>query len=316
MQLDWSGPQQALQASRSQLRRMDRTINGAISLVSLIAVLGCVLPTRVQAQATPPSAASNMPWPPSRFNCSPVTPDTKVPFIETVELEDLSRDFAYFEACNDRDYAWTPQSYPNPKYDPLRSVEHQARALLLLSGLKRYVAAGSEDWVFYVNNLLGASLPAATVERRQFADVEDIRSISYARNHSLEKLGTTSEILGIYSTRRVPVQGTAASEFRDLSITGIDVTHLCITPMDLKQAFDNQPGYLLRPFSIRTAQNRPTDAELARLGGQWFGYEVSAFPGSVNGNNSAVMRFGFGFKPCAARITVHVTSDQAQGVDK
>jgi hypothetical protein len=63
---------------------------------------------------------------PSRMQCSPVTPETKVPFIEVAQLPDISRDVAYFEGCSDLDNAWTPQSYPNPKYVPKRTPENQA----------------------------------------------------------------------------------------------------------------------------------------------------------------------------------------------
>lgn len=251
--------------------------------------------------------------PPSRMRCSPVTPDTKVPFIETMQLPDLSRDHSYFEACSDLDTAWTPQSYPNPKYVPKRAPAHEARVSLLLERIKEYVAAESDDWVSYVNNQFGSSLPPSNVERRTFPDGEITRSTSYARGHGLTKFETSSEIFGVYGRQYVSPQGVTISSERKLSITGLDTAKLCITPVDLQKAFENQPGYLFRPMSVRTGRTRPSPEDLAKLGGQWFGYEVHVFDGPSTGQNAGLMRIGFGFKPCAVSIQIELTKKQPSG---
>ena len=80
--------------------------------------------TRYPRPVNPAAAVSNQQWPPDRFRCSPVTPDTKVPFIETAQLPGLSRGMAYFEGCEDLDNARTPQSYPDAKYVPLKRAEN------------------------------------------------------------------------------------------------------------------------------------------------------------------------------------------------
>lgn len=314
MQINWSGLQKALRTLQSQRRKIHKTVSSVISL-SLIAVLGCVLTARVaQAQSTQPPAGSNQPWPPSRFRCSPVTPDTKVPFIETAQLRDLSRDMAYFEGCEDLDTAWTPQSYPNLKYVPIRSAEHQERVRLLLSRLKEYVAAEAEDWVSYVNHSFGATLPPATFSRSNFPNGDLFVSyLSEVQNQSLAAVQLRSVHLGVSGSHVSTSQGSIQRIKRDLTILGISPDSLCVTPVDLQIAFENQAGYLLRPMSVRAAQKRPVGDELAKLGGQWFGYEIYAFSGGGNGNNSGLIRVGFGFKPCAGRVQIDLSKNQTMG---
>lgn len=263
---------------------------------------------------TPGSNDALLRAPPSRMRCSPVTPDTKVPFIETMQQPDFSRDPSYFEACSDLDYAWTPQSYPNPKYVPRRTSEHEARVNLLMQGIKDYVTAESDDWVSYVNAQFGSSLPPSDIERlKSPSGGASIYSNSYARDHALLRFETSSKIFGVYGIQRVSPEGAATPHNRRLSIIGLDSTKLCITPVDLQKAFENQPGYLLRPMSVRAAQARPSPQELAKLGGQWFGYQVHIFSGSATGQNSGLMLVGFSFKPCAARIEIDLTKTQKSG---
>ena len=284
---------------------------------------------------TATSPAPNSKRVPSRMNCSPLTPNTKVPWIEASQLPDLSRDHAYFEWCTDLDTAWTTQSYPDPKYVPTRTAEHEARVYSLLQGLKDLAAKESEDWVSHVNALLGSNLPPPTVERRTLPTGNtNVQSNSHIRNHALTKLESSSKLLSVSSSQHFSDDGTSLSSKR-LNITGLTSeadcinlaegssayrTHcrmgqptekLCITPTDLQKAFENRPGYLLRPASVRTAQSRPTPAELVKLGGQWFGYEVHVFSGPATGKNSRSMYFGFGFKPCAASISVNLTNHQS-----
>lgn len=227
------------------------------------------------------------------------------------QLPDLTRDAAYFEGCSDLDSAWTTQSYPNPKYVPNRTPEHEARVNLLLQGIKDYVATESDDWVAYVNTWLGATLPPSKVEHKVFSDGETTRSISFVKGQALSKLDTNSEILGVYGRRYVSSRGAKVSNKRDLSITGIDTTKLCVTPVDLQKAFENQPGYLFQPASVRTAPSRPTTQELMKLGGQWFGYQVHVFSGPHTGKYAGLMRIEFGFKPCAASIQIELSESRS-----
>lgn len=187
---------------------MKRLFKAGVALLALPAVFAGY------AQTAAPSAPDKPRTPPSRMNCSPVTPDTKVPWIEVSQLPDLSRDHAYFEWCTDMDTAWTTQSYPQPKYVPKRTAEHEARVRSLLQGLKDFVAADSDDWASYVNEWLGSSLPPPTVERRALRTGNtDVSSNSYVRNHALTKLQSSSKLLSISSsqffppTARVSVQG-------------------------------------------------------------------------------------------------------------
>lgn len=265
---------------------------------------------------------------PSRLRCSLVTPDTKVPWIEVSQLPDVSKDSAYFEACSDLDSAWTSQSYPNPKYVPNRTPEHEARVSLMLQGIKDYVAAESDDWVAYVNGWLGATLPPSKIESRKNPGGDStIWSSSFGKDHALTNFGVSSKILGVYGSRYVSAQGEV-SEKKELSISGLTsdpecfilgegsaayrahckmgraVEKLCITPGDVQRAFESQPGYLFRPMSVRTSNRRPDAQELTKLGGQWFGYEVHVFGTPETGGNAGLMVFGFGFKPCASRIRI------------
>lgn len=250
--------------------------------------------------------------PRSRMQCSPITPETKVPFIEVEKLPNVARDPAYFEWCTDLDNAWTPQSYPDAKYSPKRTPEHEARVSLLLQGLKDYVVAESDDWVSYINAWLGSSLPPPDVEQRKFPDGETTRSMSHRKESELTKFGVASKSLEIYSRQYVSPERAMISSQRDLFISGIDTTKLCTTSIDLQKAFENQPGYLFRPITVRASQMRPSPEDLTKLGGQWFGYEVYAFD-PVKKQELGLMTFGFGFKPCAASITINITKKNLQG---
>lgn len=265
---------------------------------------------------------------PSRLQCSPVTPDTKVPWIAVSQLPDVSKDSAYFEACSDLDSAWTTQSYPSPKYVPERTPEHEARVSLLLQGIKDYVAAESDDWVAYVNGWLGSTLPSSSIESKKNPGGDStVWSTSFRKDHALTNFGVSSKILGVYGRSYVSTQGEVSKQ-KKLSISGLTsdpeclilgegsaayrahckmgraAEELCITPVDVQKAFENQPGYLFRPMSVRTSNRRPTSQELAELGGQWFGYEVHVFGAPATGGHSGLMMFGFGFKPCASRIQI------------
>jgi hypothetical protein len=272
-----------------------------------------LMPAFVVAGLSCAALSAHAQSPRSRMQCSPVTPDTKVPFIDVSQLPDISRDPLYFEGCSDRDYAWTLQSYPDPKYAPKRTYEHQARVNFLLQGLKDYVTTESDDWASYINAWLGSNLPPSDVERRRFSDGDTTRSMSYRTGNTLTKFGVTSEILSTYSTQHVSPQGVMIFSQRELVIRGLDTTKLCITSVDLQKAFENQPGYLFRPITVRTSQPRPNPEELAKLGGQWFGYDVYAFIEPVAKQAPGLMSFGFGFKPCAMNISFNLTKNIFQG---
>jgi hypothetical protein len=242
----------------------------------------------------------------SRMQCSPITPETKVPFIEVEQLPNVAHDPLYFHWCTDLDSAWTPQSYPDAKYVPKRTPEHEARVNLLLLGLKELVTAEPDDWVSYVNAWLGSNLPPPNVYRRSFPDGEATSSISNAESNSLTKFKTTSKAISANSWQQVSSQGAVIYSERKLSIRGLDTTTLCITSVDLQKAFENQPGYLFRPLTVRASQTRPNPEDLAKLGGQWFGYEVYAFSDLTTKQEPGLMDFGFGFKPCAARININI----------
>lgn len=276
-------------------------------------------------------AAGASAQPPSRLQCTPVTPDTKVPWIEVSQLPDLTRDTAYFEACSDLDYAWTTLSYPNSKYVPVRTPEHEARVSLLLREIKDYVTAESDDWVAYVNAWLGAALPPPKTERKVFLDGETIHWTSFVKAQNLTHLETSSEMLwlsgrqylssdvtkrtndrklsisGLTSDRECRVLAAGSSAYRSHCKMGMATENLCITPVDLKNAFENQPGYLFQPASVRTARSRPTPQELTKLGGQWFGYQVHVFSGPTTGKYEGLVQFGFGFKPCASSIQIELS---------
>jgi len=249
---------------------------------------------------------------PSRLQCSPVTPETKVPWIEVSQLPDVSKDSAYFEACSDLDSAWTTQSYPNPKYVPERTPEHEARVSLLLQGIKDYVAAESDDWVAYVNAWLGATLPRSRIKRSPFSNGDIFLTFhSETKDQTSMQFQLESKTLGVYETRVVTPTGMVTSNKRSMSISGIDGTNFCVTPVDLRRAFENQPGYLFQPASVRTAASRPTPQELEKLGGQWFGYQVHVFSGPNTGKYAGLMRIGFGFKPCTTSIQIELTESRS-----
>jgi len=280
-------------------------------------------------------AAGASAQPPSRLQCTPVTPDTKVPWIEVSQLPDLTRDTAYFEACSDLDYAWTTLSYPNAKYVPARTPEHEARVSLLLQGIKKYVSAESDDWVAYVNAWLGATLPLPKTERKVFLDGETIHWTSFVKAQNLMRLETSSEMLWLSGRQYLSSDVTKRTNDRKLSISGLTSDgecrvlaagssayrshckmgmaseNLCITPVDLKNAFENQPGYLLQPTSVRTARLRPTSQELTKLGGQWFGYQVHVFSGPTTGKYAGLVQFRFEFKPCASSIQIELSESKS-----
>jgi len=104
-----------------------------------------------------------------------------------------------------------------------------------------------------------------------------------------------AKILGVYGRRYLSRKGVV-SNIRMVSISGLDTSSLCITTVDLQRAFGNQPGYQFRPLRVRTSNRHPDAEELAKLGGQWFGYEVYVFAGSPTGQFSGRMSFTFQFK--------------------
>jgi hypothetical protein len=289
---------------RISMRKVFAGIKNCRPSISSVVMAGMLLLWVISVHAQPM---------PSRMQCSPVTPETKVPFIEVEKLPNVARDPMYYTWCTDLDNAWTPQSYPDAKYVPKRTPEHEARVNLLLQGLKDYVAADSDDWVSYVNAWLGSSLPSPNVERKRFSDGERTSSISYAKDHALPKFETSSKILGVYGWEQISPQGVLIYGEREVSITGLDTTKLCITSVDLQKAFESQPGYLFRPMTVRVSQTRPNLEELGTLGGQWFGYEVRVFSDAVTAYHAGLMLIGFGFKPCAARISVKLIEKTPQG---
>lgn len=239
------------------------------------------------------------------MRCSPVTPDAKVPWVEIEKLPDVSRDRSYFEACTDIDNAWTKLSYPDEKYVPQRAQEQEAIVAQFLLGIKDFVAAESSDWVSYLNAWLGVDLPQAKVVQNPFKNGDkllfmDSELLDRSSRTFLFKFST----LGSYETRAITASGFINSEKRRLSLSNIESTSFCITPVDLKKHFENQSGYLFRPMSIRTSNRRPNAQELADLGGQWFGYEVHVFDTSATSGSAGLIVFGFGFKPCAGRIQI------------
>lgn len=254
------------------------------------------------------AAAGASAQPPSRLQCTPVTPDTKVPWIEVSQLPDLTRDTAYFEACSDLDYAWTTLSYPNAKYVPARTPEHEARVNLLLQGIKDYVTSESDDWVKYVNAWLGTTLPPMRVGRSPFSNGNLFLTFhSLAKDQDSTQFQFESQALGVHGTSVVTSRGELISNRRSMSIAGIEGKDFCVTPIDLQRAFENQPGYLFQPASVRTARSRPTPQELTKLGGQWFGYQVHVFSGPTTGKYEGLVQFGFGFKPCASSIQIELS---------
>ena len=247
--------------------------------------------------------------PPSLLQCTPVTPATKVPWIEVSQLPDFTNAFAYFEACSDLDYAWTTQSYPNPRYVPERTPEHQARVKLLMQGIKDYAVAKSDDWVSYVNAWLGTALPPLRVRSSSFPNGNLFYSyLSEAKAQRSTSLQLPSETLGLSGTNVVTPLGLITSSKRRFSIGGIDTDSFCVTPVDLQMAFENQSGYLLRPMSVRTWRNRPNKEKLAKLGGQWFGYEVHVFSAPGSAQSSGLIRVAFAFNPCATRIQIELAN--------
>ena len=264
-----------------------------------------------------------------------VTPDTKIPWIEESELPDQSRSPMYFEFCSNIDNAWMTQSYPDVKYVPKRTLEHQARVNLFLKGIKDYIAADSQDWASYVNAWLGSTLPPQKIEReKNLAGNSSVSSSSYVKDRALKNFETSSKLLEVTDRLYVSLQGEV-SKYRTLSISdltseedcitlakgsgayaayckmGMATEKLCITPVDLQKAFENQPGYLFS--SGRIPGRRPTPQELAKLGGQWIGYVVYVFAGPDTGKYSGDIRISFDYKPCASDIQINLTNTQPQG---
>jgi len=285
------------------------------------------LPRKAASKPAPPVAAGQpQPGLPSRMRCTPVTPQTLVPWIDVAKLPDLSRDTAYFEACDDLDTAWTTQSYPDPKYVPSRTLEHEARVARFLQGVKAFVAADTVDWAGYVNGWLGTRFSKASTQNQSFADGTRSATTKFnGTDVNLDSFDTYSKIVsfhqwrdtlprGLIEERRllslVSISSDAdcislpwmSHEFQTRCTSGTPNERLCITPTDIQLAFDNQPGYLMRPMSVRTARTRPSTQELAQMGGQWFGYDIFVFDAPVTNHNTGTVQFGFGFMPCAARV--------------
>lgn len=292
--------------------RWDRLLLCLLLVCPLYALAEPRLPRPVSS--APPASAASQPAPglPSRMQCTPVTPDTKVPWIEVSQLPDLTKDFAYFEACSDLDTAWTTQSYPDPKFVPARTPEHEERVARFLQGVKAFVAAESEDWVGYVNGWLGVEMPMAEVDRRSNTgdSYSEYFKSSYRKSWSrtLEgQLGLISMLVSLhYDPKAAHVTGV-----RDVTVAGFDQKNACITAIDLQKAFADQPGYLFRPMSVRSQRERPNAMELAQLGGQWFGYEVFVFDSAVTGHHTGTVAFGFGFRPCAGSVTFRLKKTRA-----
>lgn len=269
-------------------------------------------PLSVHAQTPAPGSAARVTVRPALIPCTtPVTPETVVPWVELSALPDVSRSTAYWEHCTNIDHAWTTQSYPDPKFTPPRTPEHEARVRAFLQGIKDFVKADAKDWVTYVNAQFGTTLPPASHDRRPFNDGRaSIFSKSFARDHSIAAFKTESKVFGIHAFQVVSALGEEAGVDRNLYVNGLNTESLCITPVDLQQAFENRPGFLFRPLSVRTYNRRPNADELARLGGQWFGYEVHVFAGPNTGQSSGRMSFTFKFKPCADTVDIGLTRNQ------
>ncbi len=270
-------------------------------------------PLSVHAQTPAPGSAARVTVRPTLIPCTtPVTPETVVPWIDVSALPDLSRSTAYWEHCSNIDHAWTTQSYPDPKFTPPRTPEQEARVRAFLQGIKDFVKADVEDWVAYVNAWLGSGLPAPKVERSRptSGGYFSVHTLSEAKDQSLPIFDASTNVLGIYARQRFSPNGVEVSSAKHLSFIGLRAEKLCITPVDLQQAFENQPGFLFRPMSVRTSNRRPNADELANLGGQWFGYEVHVFPGSTTGQFSGRMSFSFKFKACADAIQIELSRNQ------
>lgn len=271
-----------------------------------------LLPIASSAQSTaaPQTPVKSLPAPPvpPKNRCSPVTPDTKVPTIESPFLPDFSQGGSYWEWCEDSDYAWRPQSLPNRKYVPERSTEHEARLRLFLQRIKAFVSADVDDWVPYVNEMLGVELPAAKVDRTSRPQGTDVWGRTTGKTLRLKTFGVSAEYVYVAWATLTLANGQLSSSSRSMSIqlNGSPQT-LCVTPIDLQAAFEGQRGYVFRPRSIRATRTRPTEQELARLGGQWIGYEVHVFAGVAPGDFDGRMSFTFGYEPCASHISIKLT---------
>ncbi len=287
-----------------------RSVHAGVAMLTLSLAL---LPIASSAQSTaaPQTPVKSLPAPPvpPKNRCSPVTPDTKVPTIESPFLPDFSQGGSYWEWCEDSDYAWRPLSLPNRKYVPERSTEHEARVRLFLQRIKAFVSADVDDWVPYVNEMLGVELPAAKVDRQVSADTEWTLKYALRRPAMLSTFQTGANYVEVTGSRRVWLTSRQMyDDQRGLTIQlGESSRSLCVTPIDLQAAFEGQRGYVFRPRSIRATRTRPTEQELARLGGQWIGYEVHVFAGVAPGDFDGRMSFTFGYEPCASHISIKLT---------
>ena len=271
------------------------------------------------ATATAPKPAVRMGGPdglPSRDQCTPVTPETKVPWIEVSELPALGPD--YWSWCTDLDSAWTTQSYPNPKYEPNRTPEHKERVQRFLAGLKDYVRAESDDWVGYVNEWLGTELPPYSIINKAKVNKDDLFTAfsSVIRNQNSNRFNFESKGIGVYKTQVLTVLGEITSMNRRLSINEINAEKFCVTSVDLQQAFENQTGYLFRPNSVRTSSHRPSAQEIEKRGGQWWGYQIQVFVRPNTNDFKGVIRFPFDFMPCAINFSIDLSKNKPQGVNK
>lgn len=287
-----------------------RPVHAGVAMLTLSLAL---LPIASSAQSTaaPQTPVKSLPAPPvpPKNRCSPVTPDTKVPTIESPFLPDFSQGGSYWEWCEDSDYAWRPQSLPNRKYVPERSSEHEARVRLFLERIKAFVSADVDDWVPYVNEMLGVELPAAQVNKRLPLDTEWTVARSRGSQVRLSTFRVDAGYVEVDWSRSLRLPSRRLYEYwRGLTIQ-LDKasTSLCVTPIDLQAAFEGQRGYVFRPRSIRATRTRPTEQELARLGGQWIGYEVHVFAGVAPGDFDGRMSFNFGYEPCAGHISIRLT---------
>lgn len=244
---------------------------------------------------------------PKKNQCTPVTPETKIPFIEA-PLQ-YGPNPASFEWCEDIDYAWTPQSYPNVKFVPKRDPEHVERIEAFLQALKDFIVSDSDDWVSYINEKFGTQLPAPEISKSHLFSnrTYSIYSQSFLTNGELKKFKANYETLNFYGSSNISEIDVPIGSKRNFSVKGLNTVNFCITPIDLKKYFDVNPDSLMRPSSNRPVfgRERPTADEVVKLGGQWTGYEMYIFSSSSTNQNEAQIYAGFGFKPCAVYFDIN-----------
>jgi hypothetical protein len=240
-------------------RHHARLLLGVIGLVGSGLVVGeprlpqPATPTPAPASAPQGQRLSGRPYPPPVGNqCTPVTPSTKIPFIDATQQPRPSPGAATWEFCSDLDYAWTTQSYPNAKFTPERTLEHKRRVDTFLQHIKDYAYAtppatnGVPDWVSFFNERLGSKLPAMVVEKDD--RFPDQGASFYSKSESSEPqsfwlASTVVQKFYLYGVRHVSLSGFVASDQRRLSIDGLDSSTLCIAATDLQEAFENQSGF-------------------------------------------------------------------------